>query len=290
MPVKSRKADGIVSCLQENQRHHPGTPVSTTPLTPRVPVTTPTTSGETPITTTGTQSSSLIVTVQTNANNYEVGDPFIVTVFVNDGEGYPVPDASVSLILSESSTGFRNSASGVTDSNGKYSISGTWSENATGTIIITGTALKKSYTGSSGSTSVTVRPGPSLTGSLQAHFSASPTSGISPLEVHFTDRSTGKPTRWEWEFGDGYLSTDQNPTHTYHALKDILGSPDYFTVTLTVWDGSGSYDIETKVDYIVVYQSSSTIQTGGSNVPPVVSPSEPRMPPFPPHLLPAPHP
>jgi len=159
------------SCLASRKTTSP-TPVSvsTTPLTPRVPVTTRTTVGETSVTTTDTPGSSLIVTVQTNANTYEVGDPFIVTVFVDDGEGYPVPGASVSLILSESSTGFRNSASGVTDSNGKYSISGTWSENDTGTITITGTASKTSYTGSTGSTSVAVESGPSLTGSLQAHF------------------------------------------------------------------------------------------------------------------------
>jgi len=244
------------SCLASSKTTSP-TPVSvsTTPLTPRVPVTTRTTVGETSVTTTDTPGSSLIVTVQTNANTYEVGDSFIVTVFVDDGEGYPVPGASVSLIFSESRTGFRNSASGVTDSNGKYSMSRTWSENDTGTITITGTASKTSYTGSTGSTSVAVESGPSLTGSLQAHFSASPTSGISPLEVHFTDRSTGKPTRWKWEFGDGHISTDQNPTHTYHAIEDILGSTDYFMVTLTVWDSSGSYDIMTKVNYIVVYPS-----------------------------------
>ena len=31
----------------------------------------------------------------------------------------------------------------------------------------------------------------------------------------FTDTSTGNPTSWAWNFGDGATSTVQNPTHTY---------------------------------------------------------------------------
>ena len=30
--------------------------------------------------------------------------------------------------------------------------------------------------------------------------------------VHFTDESKGEPTEWEWTFGDGTTSTEQNPT------------------------------------------------------------------------------
>lgn len=33
--------------------------------------------------------------------------------------------------------------------------------------------------------------------------------------VSFTDATTGFPTAWEWDFGDGATSTEQNPTHTY---------------------------------------------------------------------------
>ena len=46
-------------------------------------------------------------------------------------------------------------------------------------------------------------------------FSASDTSGSAPLAVQFTDISTGDPTSWSWDFGDGSASTDQSPDHEY---------------------------------------------------------------------------
>uniref|UniRef100_UPI000AF80FF0 NosD domain-containing protein n=1 Tax=Methanosarcina horonobensis TaxID=418008 RepID=UPI000AF80FF0 len=48
-----------------------------------------------------------------------------------------------------------------------------------------------------------------------AAFAASPISGDVPLTVSFTDESTGSPTSWFWDFGDGANSTEQNPSHTY---------------------------------------------------------------------------
>ncbi|WP_141706473.1 DUF3344 domain-containing protein, partial [Methanosarcina sp. A14] len=44
-----------------------------------------------------------------------------------------------------------------------------------------------------------------------AAFSAFPTSGKTPLNVKFTDTSTGSPTSWFWNFGDGSKSYLQNP-------------------------------------------------------------------------------
>ncbi len=48
--------------------------------------------------------------------------------------------------------------------------------------------------------------------------------------VQFNDLSTGGPTSWDWRFGDGLSSTQQNPTHTYAALG-------VYTVTLIISDG-----------------------------------------------------
>jgi PKD repeat protein len=77
-----------------------------------------------------------------------------------------------------------------------------------------------------------------------ADFSADATSGDAPLTVNFTDLSTGSPTSWSWDFGDGNTSTDQNPTHIY----TVAG---VYTVTLIVTNETGA-GTETKTDYITV--------------------------------------
>ena len=81
-----------------------------------------------------------------------------------------------------------------------------------------------------------------------ALFSASPTSGVDPLTVSFTDQSTGDITSWSWSFGDSGTSTDQNPTHTYNTA-------DTYTVTLTV-TGPGGSDTKIIPDYILVQEDS----------------------------------
>jgi PKD repeat protein len=77
-----------------------------------------------------------------------------------------------------------------------------------------------------------------------ADFKADVTSGTAPLSVNFTDQSTGSPTSWLWDFGDGTNSTDQNPLHVYNMVGN-------YTVNLTVANADGS-DFEVKTDYIVV--------------------------------------
>ena len=82
---------------------------------------------------------------------------------------------------------------------------------------------------------------------LTASFTAQPTSGTAPLTVQFTDTSTAGDTPisdWEWDFGDGGSSTDQNPLHTYQ-------SPGIYTVSLTVMAGADS-STETQTDLITV--------------------------------------
>ncbi len=80
---------------------------------------------------------------------------------------------------------------------------------------------------------------------LQADFSASVTRGPAPLTVQFFDRSSGCPVSWEWDFGDGGTSTEQNPEHTY------LHSGTY-DVSLTTTDRFGQSDPEVKDDFINV--------------------------------------
>lgn len=79
---------------------------------------------------------------------------------------------------------------------------------------------------------------------LVADFDFTPASGASPLEVTFTDSSTGSPTSWSWNFGDGATSTSQNPTHTY----EFSGT---YHVSLTVSDGTNN-DTETVLNAVSV--------------------------------------
>lgn len=51
-----------------------------------------------------------------------------------------------------------------------------------------------------------------------ADFLADPSSGYAPLEVSFTDLSSGSPFRWEWDFGEGAPVFEQNPSHTYENV------------------------------------------------------------------------
>lgn len=55
----------------------------------------------------------------------------------------------------------------------------------------------------------------SIAGLPVTSFDATPRTGPVPLTVRFTDTSTGIPEKWAWSFGDGVISTLQNPRHTY---------------------------------------------------------------------------
>jgi methanogen extracellular protein (TIGR04279 family) len=72
-----------------------------------------------------------------------------------------------------------------------------------------------------------------LVGALpKANFSSSVTSGYSPLSVQFTDLSENA-NGWNWNFGDGGKSTEQNPEHTYSAAGNYI-------VTLNVSNADGT--------------------------------------------------
>jgi PKD repeat protein len=77
-----------------------------------------------------------------------------------------------------------------------------------------------------------------------AAFKGTPTSGNAPLIVQFTDSSTGSPTSWSWDFGDGGTSSQRNPSYTYTFPGD-------YTVILTV-KNTGGGGVLTKTSYIAV--------------------------------------
>lgn len=80
-----------------------------------------------------------------------------------------------------------------------------------------------------------------------ANFTGSPLAGCSPLIVNFQNLSTGNPTSWSWDFGNGNTSTLQNPVATYFT-------PGTYTVKLTATNVNGSNTL-TRSQYISVYES-----------------------------------
>ena len=83
-----------------------------------------------------------------------------------------------------------------------------------------------------------------------ADFIGSPQTGYAPLEVTFTDLSTGSPTSWNWNFGNGTSFTQGPHVRTY----DCAGSPGdtcTFTVRLDVGN-AGGFSTKSEPDYITV--------------------------------------
>jgi PKD repeat protein len=82
---------------------------------------------------------------------------------------------------------------------------------------------------------------------LSAKFNALPQNGCTPLIVKFTDQSTGSPTSWKWDLGNGTISFLQNPSAIYF-------NPGKYTVKLVV-QNQNSEDSVIKTDYIEVFQN-----------------------------------
>ncbi|MBI5414678.1 PKD domain-containing protein [Candidatus Peregrinibacteria bacterium] len=64
---------------------------------------------------------------------------------------------------------------------------------------------------------------------LKACFEPSRLSGKAPLPILFKDCSDGTIQKWKWDFGDGYISEERAPEHTFSAAGT-------YTVRLSVMD------------------------------------------------------
>lgn len=109
-----------------------------------------------------------------------------------------------------------------------------------GTYTVTLTVQNSYGSSTKSSTIITSMPRPVVA------FTGTPLSGNSPLNVQFTDLSTGNPTSWSWNFGDGNTTnaTVKNPLHTYTSSGN-------YSVTLTAANAGGS-NSTTKEGYISV--------------------------------------
>ena len=89
-----------------------------------------------------------------------------------------------------------------------------------------------------------------------AQFTGSPTSGVAPQVVAFSNASSGTITSYAWTFGDGGISAAVAPSHTY-------ATPGVYTVSLTV-TGPGGSNTQTRSNYITVGVAPPVAQFTGS--------------------------
>jgi len=82
---------------------------------------------------------------------------------------------------------------------------------------------------------------------LRADFTVDDDTAVINQTIQFTDTSTSNVNliSWQWDFGDGTTSTDQNPTHAYTANGQ-------YTVSLVVIDSSHAEDTKIKTNFITV--------------------------------------
>ena len=89
---------------------------------------------------------------------------------------------------------------------------------------------------------ITVYPNPDVA------FSVSDSTGCFPLPLQFKDKSTttsGNITSWKWDLGDGTISTQPHPVHTYTAAGN-------FTVTLQATNSFGCTKTVSVPQYIKI--------------------------------------
>lgn len=85
----------------------------------------------------------------------------------------------------------------------------------------------------------------SASAQVTADFTASTTSGCSPLIVNFENLTTGSGLTYQWNLGNGNSSVSENPSASYI-------NPGTYTITLTATGPNGT-DTEVKTGFITVF-------------------------------------
>ena len=97
-----------------------------------------------------------------------------------------------------------------------------------------------------------------------ASFTATPTSGTAPLAVNFTDTSSGSPTSWAWNFGDGATSSSRSPSHTYSNTGTYSAT---LTATNALGSTSASQTITVSTTAVITPSDDTQIDASGATEP-----------------------
>jgi PKD repeat protein len=194
----------------------------------------------------GTFMVSLQVTYQDLGNKYAT-KPNFITVFAPPGSANFTANTTtgfhpLTVQFKDTSTGYPSAWSW---SFGDGQTSQIW--NPVHTFAAPGTYLVSLTTTYPGGQTAQYSKNIIVVEALKPGFTANAWAGYQPFSVQFTDLTTGGPTSWLWDFGDGGTSTAQHPSHTYTA-------PGTYAVTLTVANAAAGSQTLRKTGYIVVYQ------------------------------------
>lgn len=153
-----------------------------------------------------------------------VGDAPLNVSF--NGEGSTAPNSTISLYHWEFGDG--STATGVNTSH-IFTTPGTFST----TLTVTNS---DGLTDSASTPVIVTIPPPVQNQPPQAIFSATPTSGSTPLTVVFNASGSSDPdgsiSNYTWQFGDGSSGSGATTTHTYTSVAT-------FTATLLITDNDG---------------------------------------------------
>ena len=190
------------------------------------------------------------VVVSNSAGNVH-SDSATLTVFdvppVADFSGSPVSGLPTLMVtFTDTSTGnitnrFWSFGDGDTTNTTATILDHAYSPAGTYTVTLTTSGLGGSDIKTRSGYIVVTNPPPPV-----ADFSGSPTAGVAPLAVTFTDNSTGNITNRFWDFGDGSATntTATSVSYTYSAIGTN-------SVSLTVF-GLGGSSITNRLGYIIV--------------------------------------
>jgi len=204
----------------------------------------------------GTYTVALTVTgpggsnTKTRSNYITVTEPAPVADFTGSPTSGVKP---LTVQFTDASTGSINSRSwnfGDGQTSTQQNPSHTYANAGTYTVALTVTGPGGSNTKTRSNYITVTEPAP------VADFTGSPTSGVKPLTVQFTEASSGSINSWSWNFGDGQTSTQQNPSHTY-------ANAGTYTVALTV-TGPGGSNTKTRSNYITVTEPAPVADFTGS--------------------------
>ncbi|MEO6882593.1 MAG: gliding motility-associated C-terminal domain-containing protein [Bacteroidia bacterium] len=161
---------------------------------------------------TASPASTITYTV-TGTNAAGCSNNITVKVIVNPK---PIIDSLSAIVSPPLCKGMKGSISGIVVTGGTSPYTYLWTPTGQNTVNATGLAAGSYTLTVTDASGCTANSGPYIltNSSVTASFIANPDSGIAPLQVNFTNTSTGANS-YEWYLGNGDTTNATNPNTTY---------------------------------------------------------------------------